>query len=288
MKHMRTTSLLLCLPLSFALHAQISNGGFESVIIAEDTTATDWAVMSEFGAGVVPGGHTGDFAFNVWNWYWYGLGLASNGASAWLGEDGMPLIGHPTQLTGWFRRDRGFLQSGPGDSSVVGVLITHWNAGTAQRDTVAQGSRLFDDQLEWAPFAIDINYLSAEEGDTLIVQLASSVNGFCDVGSTGTCAYFYVDDLSLTFAQGLTEGLMEEGAVRLVPQADGAVRVLVQEHVALPVRVQLWDGFGRDMGERVVRSRNELVVLRQAAGFVAFRAFSDEMIIGGGSFVLQR
>lgn len=271
--------------------AQISNGGFEAVIVPFDpempTLAYNWAFASAYGESAVGDAHSGDHALSVWNWYWYAEGYATNGISTLPGADGLPVAGSPDQLTGWFKRVEGDLESSEGDQARVRVLMTRWNTTAGQRDTVGFGEHLFDEQATWVPFTLDIAYTSVEAPDTVVIQIASCVSCQCIGPSTGECAYFVVDDLALISTTGIRDALMDNDAVRLLPQADGNAIVRVAAHTPLPLRLQLWDALGRRIGDLRVNSDGQRIALPSIPGVVVFDASARERSLARGRVLVH-
>lgn len=288
---MRKTFTLATALFAIATSAQVSNGGFEAVLVPFDpelpTLAYNWSFMSDFGAALVDDAHSGDYALSVWNWYWYAEGAANNGLSVWTGADGLPVTGRPQQLTGWFKREEGDLQEGEENDAVVRVLMTHWNSTTLQRDTVGSGVHLFGEQAAWEPFTLAIDYAALELPDTLVIQIASCGNCICTGASTGNCAYFYVDDLALTSTTGISDALMDDRTVRLLPQGDGSAVVRVAAHTSLPFRLQLWDALGRTAGDVRVIADGQRIQLPSAPGVVLFDASTAQGRVARGRVVVE-
>ncbi|HEY0977677.1 MAG TPA: hypothetical protein VGE21_09415 [Flavobacteriales bacterium] len=283
---MRNTFTLVSVLLGITASAQVSNGGFEAVIVPFDpelpTLPYNWTFGADYGAALVGDAHSGNYALSVWNWYWYAEGYASNGPNAWPGPEGLPITGIPDQLTGWYKRTAGDLEEGEDNSARVQVLLTRWNAATLQRDTVGIGEELFGEQATWAPFTLDIDHTSLAAPDTLVIQISSCVNCMCAGASTGECAYFQVDDLALNFNTGLSEALMDERSVRLLPQGDGSAVVRVGASTPVPFRLQLWDTLGRSVGEVQVRYDGQSIALPSGTGVVLFEARNGQGRIAHG------
>lgn len=284
------TLLLLALPLATPALAQLPNGGFEETVTTpqEVTWPLNWTLGLEFGAGLVGDAHSGNYALSVWNWYWYAEGKAANGTGWVSGTEGTPVSGHPTQLTGWYKREQGQLEPGEENDAIVNVLLTRWDPVAHARDTVAMGTRLFGEQAVWTPFTVEIGYLSAEAPDTVVVLLHSCGNCMCSVeNQDGNCAYFTVDDLALSFTTGVSEALRPAPAVQLLAQADGTVRVDVAEGTPLPMHLQVFDARGRAVAEVPVLRNGQVLALAQAYGLLAYRATANGRAVGAGKVVVQ-
>lgn len=287
MHHLRTmrTSCLfpLLVLLAPATHAQLLNPGFESVTITGgDTLADDWYMESSFGAGVVDQAHAGEHAFGVWNWYYYGHGIARNGSTG----RGTPVAEVPARLLGWYDRHRGELEEdqSPNDSAEVSVLLTRWNTMTGVRDTVAAGAAHLAEQGGWAPFQVDIGRWSSEAPDTLTIQLLSGVGCFCGGTTLGYCCYFYVDDLQLESAQGVREAVSMVAPVR-VTVSDGDLNITTDPATPLPFELIVHDMTGRTVQRTTVHARGQQVRGPDAAGVYTFTAITGARVLGSGRFV---
>lgn len=257
--------------------AQLDNAGFENTsVVGEDTIPDDWSLTSGFGGGAIQDGNSGDWSLGVWHWYWYGAGIAANGASAMDGQEGTPFTGHPVGLNGYYKRYTDSLEEEQSlnDSGQVTVLLTRWNAGLFQRDTVAIGIRAFGERPEWSPFNIGLEYLLSGDPDTLIVRVLSGIDCFCGMGTDGTCCYLYVDDLSLELENGVVTPLDQAQDARVIALSDGRVEVLVHDPSRLPMTLRLNDGLGRLLDVQTIRSDRERVRVPTAAGVIAY-TFSD-------------
>ncbi len=103
---------------------------------------------------------------------------------------GIPFTDKPSTLKGWYQ----YTQQG-GDSAIVYVVLTKWNAMNNRTDTVAEGGFLRNSsQPSYTQFAIDLDYqITNVTPDTLNVILLSS--GF----SATPGSKFLVDNLSFEY-----------------------------------------------------------------------------------------
>lgn len=274
MQHLsRLLSLASLTAVTISAHAQLANAGFENTsVVGEDTIPDDWSVTSGFGGGAIQDGNTGDWSLGVWHWYWYGPGIAANGSSVLDGYEGTPFTGHPVGISGFYKRytDSLVVDQSLNDSGQVTVLLTRWNAGLFQRDTVAIGARAFGERPEWSPFSIGLDYLLSGDPDTLVVRVLSGIDCFCGMGTDGTCCYLYVDDLSIELENGVTTPLGRARDARVIAIGDGEVEVRVDDPSRLPMTLRLHDGLGRALDVRTIRSDRERVRVPGSAGVIAY------------------
>lgn len=196
------------------LHAQITNGGFETVTMSSaDTTANNW-VISDFGASISESAHTGNYAMSVWNWYFYAKGYAANGNP----DPATPVPGtpylyggesvsfKPLILSGWYYYDT-TNNNGALDSAVVQVTMSRYNTSSHTREVVGFSEVHLPVAMTYKTFDLPLQYSSSLMPDTAVVVLISSLDGFCDVvtAADGNCLYFTVDDLSLGNTIGMVE-----------------------------------------------------------------------------------
>jgi|GEM_PF-4448815 len=94
---------------------------------------------------------------------------------------GIPFADRPISMIGYYQ-----YKSVLGDTCLIEVTLTKWNAGTMQRDTLAHG-KILDNQTSnsYQQFSIPLTYGSADIPDTCSIVCLSS-------------AYAYVKDLSET------------------------------------------------------------------------------------------
>src|SRR5690606_8502041 len=104
----------------------------------------------------------------------------------------------PESFIGWYQYD-------PlnGDSAEFSVKLTKYNSATQSSELVGSGSlRITDPASSYTQFTVNINYVSSETPDTIVLVVTSSAgynlqdlhNGAGQVGST-----LYVDDIGFTF-----------------------------------------------------------------------------------------
>jgi hypothetical protein len=107
---------------------------------------------------------------------------------------GIPYVGRPSKLEFWAK----YLPVGE-DVAGIYVSVHKWN-GTGT-DTLAIGNVKIDSAYTYTFFQIDLNYLSTEISDTLVIAFSSSYKkSLARIGST-----LYIDDVALTGWVGIEE-----------------------------------------------------------------------------------
>ena len=101
---------------------------------------------------------------------------------------GFPYAMRPTQLTGSWQ----YMASGS-DMGFISVLLTKWNIAMSKRDTVSYTiQNLSGMMMSWAPFTINLTYMSTSVPDSAIIILSASNLVFPVAGSM-----LNVDNLAL-------------------------------------------------------------------------------------------
>jgi len=199
MKKMLTIALLAAaLP---AAAQTLPNTGFESWTFTPDTMPSGWT-GDVYGSGQSTDSHSGTYAAEIWNWYYYAKGYLVNGSSAnytpapmWFDKFGTPCTAKPARLEGWYKYDANMST----DSLVVMVMLKRWNTGTMSVDTVAFTEKHLPEAITYTPFTVDLSdRMPSVAPDSIVVVFASSINAFCDANGNGRCCYAQIDDLSLS------------------------------------------------------------------------------------------
>ncbi len=206
---MKRILLLLTLVLNtYYSKAQIANSDFENWnVTALDTTPSDWFVSS-FGYGRTQDAYSGQYAIQIWNWYYYGKGYATNSGpflfpiiGVFEAEGGIPINFKPQALNGFYKYIPGD-NGGTIDSAVVKLSLRHRD-NNGNIDTIAYAELQLPFAATYTAFTIPITYLSAINPDSVVISFLSSKNGFCNVNGNGNCLYFSIDGLSFTTSTGL-------------------------------------------------------------------------------------
>jgi hypothetical protein len=210
MKKILTTAFVSLHVLLAGAQQNIINSSFEDTVIINDdnlgihdTIAADWTSGS-FGYGISDDAAEGNSAAYVWNWYYYGKGWLTNGDANLPQIGGTPIDFRPDILSGSYKYIIGDVQT-TGDSGIAKVCLTKFNSVTQLRDTIGFGIKKLGPENAYKTFEVAINYISAEQPDTVTVTFISSENGFCSNTSDGNCLFLYFDNLNLSNSTGISE-----------------------------------------------------------------------------------
>lgn len=129
--------------------------------------------------------------------------IIDNSGEPNLSLNKISFTGRPSKLEFWY-------QSYPevGDASAVILILTKWNSGLQQADTIAVAEFSEDSTVSnYTKASITLSYLSNESPDSLFFLASSSLDGFSPVVGS----WFIIDDLSLSYPNHLAEakGLKE-------------------------------------------------------------------------------
>jgi hypothetical protein len=186
----------------------IINPGFESVTVSgTDTMPDNWVSSSPFGIGAKEISNSGTYSLAVWNWYYYGKGIAFNGAPGFdPARAGTPFSQKASKLTGFYSYKKGATPD-TDDSARIVVMMKKYNSSTSYHDTIAYGEirvPLTSPDGTFYPFEVNITDLAPGiDPDSVVIYLQSSLEGMCDNSSDGECLYLYVDDLALETVNGI-------------------------------------------------------------------------------------
>lgn len=218
MRKLMLSLMLLGLTNGLIAQQQLLNGNFEDTVVTTGqgnfSSPRHWT-NSGFGAGISTDAQEGKFAAVIWNWYYYGKGVLSNGFYSSSDAGGTPVTFRPEKLSGYYKYIIGEVKS-TNDSAIVFVTLTRYNSQMGKRDTVGYGMRRLGAANTYRAFETPINYTSAAQPDTVVVRFLSSESGFCN-SQDGNCLYLYLDDIKLSSnTTGISEGL-KYNAFQLYP-----------------------------------------------------------------------
>lgn len=250
-------SLYLALLSSFSiLGAQnVQNGGFEQQTITTlDTVPTGWAV-DPIGFQFTTDAHSGNYAMQLWNWYYYAEGWAVYGdASSGFDLGGHPISFVPDKLNGWYKYIYGD-NGGAADSAVCEVIVFSRQNFTGARDTLVFERFMLGPSAEYAPFEVPLtNHNPGILPDTLCIRFFSSINGFCNSQGNGNCLYLNIDDVEVSSATGFSQSLDEERAIQLYPNPSNVGFQLKASANQFPLNLAVHDLQGRLVLEETVYS----------------------------------
>ncbi|HVI45790.1 MAG TPA: PCMD domain-containing protein [Chitinophaga sp.] len=185
----------------------LPNPGFESW---NGNQPLSWN-LSASGSARATGGHSGQYAAQIWNWYYYVKGFLTNGNvfNAMPGYDynntgGIAVSERPAALTGYYKYEPGS-NDGKKDSAIAIIALRKYNAATRKSEKVAYTEVSLGPSSQYKLFRIPVSYASSVVPDSLVVTFISSRNGFCSGASNGNCLYLTLDDLALECSSGKKE-----------------------------------------------------------------------------------
>jgi len=109
----------------------------------------------------------------------------------------VPYSGHPSGLKFYYKS-----WPQPGDTGVIGVALTRWNASQQKTDTVADANFFFTDTVDTYTMAsITFDYYSPLPADSAFLIISSSLDGFNPTEGSK----LQIDDIELLYATGLNE-----------------------------------------------------------------------------------
>lgn len=171
------------------------------------------------------------------------------------------------------------------DSADIYTLVTKWNSGTNQRDTIGSAwLRVYDVVEEYTYFDIPLTYTSNATPDTLIVVASSSAGGreFRAVeGST-----LYIDGFNLSYtAVGIHIPLMAEVETQVYPNP-------ARHHLQVALARSLQNGtlvVYNALGQQVTNTalnniQNQVNISHLADGIYFYQVYEDQQLISGGQF----
>lgn len=162
--------------------------------------------------------HSGDYAAQLETKEWGTLllsGLLAAGnfvTTAPFIEQGRPFTDKPSKLKGWYK-----YSPVNGDSAGVVAILTKFNTGTNQQDTIAEAiGALKDNVTAYTQFEFDFDYsITGTDPDTIILVFVSSGDGGNFNGQVGST--LLIDDLTLEYSSGLQESIAPEFTVDVFP-----------------------------------------------------------------------
>jgi len=108
---------------------------------------------------------------------------------------GTPVTYRPDYLTGYYKFDDPEV---PDDSAFVLVILKKYNFLLAKIDTVGLGSMKLPIVSTYTQFTVNVDYISAEDPDSIIVAFMSS-----NPDTIGSKGLLYIDDISLSPSAGI-------------------------------------------------------------------------------------
>lgn len=195
----------------------------------------------------------------------------------------------PKHFTGWFK----YYPVG-GDSCKFAILVSHYNASTHHRDTIAYGDTLVKGNVtSYTQFDIPVKSVNASlSPDSLtILTVASGAFSVTDLmgGKGQEGSTLYVDDLSVVYPLGIQQILLPEVAVNTYP--DPATDMLTVE-LSKKVNNGLLEVFnlqGQMMNKIGLPDiKTSFSVKHLASGTYYYKLTNGSDVINTGSFVIKK
>ena len=187
---------------------------------------------------------------------------------------GIPYVGRPEKLEFWSK----YIPVGA-DHAGASVILQKWN-GT-KTDTIAIGSIAIDTTAAYTLFQVNLNYLSNELSDTVVIGFSSSylkVNA--RAGST-----LFIDDVALTGWVGIDEHSIIADKVKIFPNP-AKENITIQAQIDEAVNVQVIDIAGKVEGTYQIQNYNVNIKTDAFADGVYFYKIRDKKnrILTSGKF----
>ena len=274
---------VLCTAIAVNANAQmfISNGGFDTVYTASNGSLQpiDWFVMGNNGGEATTDSHTGPYAVRIYNFNGNVAGILIYGEDNPSQTPGLPILINPLSVKGFYKYELG-ANDDDNDSARALVRLTRFDQLNGNTDTVGSGSMFFSPAAEYTAFTIPISYgADTLPADTLAIRFESSLGCNC-TDSSGTCCFFYVDELSLELPSGLVS-LMPGETVELVYNSQ-ANQLSLSTLATQPWSVRLVDVTGRDVIFRERINANAVSLeAKLPTGVYMYRAFVNGKTVTG-------
>lgn len=162
--------------------------------------------------------HSGEYAAKLETKLWGSFlisGLLASGNFVMVEpyiQNGRPYTETPSKFTGWYK-----YSPVNGDSAGIGAILTKYNTGTGQKDTLATAIKAITNEAQaYTQFEIDFDYkMTGMDPDTIIIVFTSSGDGANFLGEVGST--LIIDDILLEYPSGLQESLSPEFTIHAFP-----------------------------------------------------------------------
>jgi len=209
MKNYILTLLIVCFSLTG--RSQILNASMETYTHTPfDTLPTNWMVKSYFGSlrGQTTDAHSGNYAFAINSWYYYGMDMMINGEidpayipSYWI-KAGSGISTKPTKLKGFYK----YTETLVTDSAIVEVILKKWNTSKNRQDTISYGDARLHPTANYIEFEVEIkDIITTIQPDSIVIKFTSHDPKNLGMPANGNSRYLYIDDLSLEHPVGINE-----------------------------------------------------------------------------------
>lgn len=185
---------------------------------------------------------------------------------------GVPFADRPISMIGYYQ-----YKSVAGDTCLIEVTLTKWNAGTSQRDTLAHG-KILDNQTftSFHQFSIPFTYSSVDVPDTCSIVCLSSAYAYVkdlsetprgQVGST-----LILDDFKMIYDQS---GIEEVNELKGTIYVSGNNVVVDLQEQPLDATIQLIDLSGREIFKSSLKDMHNEISIKNK-GIVIVRIQSSK------------
>jgi hypothetical protein len=282
---------------SITAQQQIPNGGFETwnAPIPQFEDPDDWATLNEY--GIAFSGYTtfksddaamGSFsaklesiAFGVFvlpgaiTLGYYDVNMSAATATI---EGGIAFTDRPIAIQGSYKN-----YPVAGDFSMVGVLLTRYNASKGERDTIGIVMEAFPQTVDtWTTFNLPINYTSEDAPDSLNVFVVSSNMLNLQAGSI-----MYVDNLSFEYVAGI--GDLEHSVQTSIFPNPASNMVSFSFGEELSGSLNIYSNDGQLVYSQTVKGKEHSVdVSTYAAGTYYFSVLEGNKKVSSGQLVISR
>lgn len=209
---MKIIILSICIFCSTFTKAQVINGGMETYTYTPyDTLPAHWAVKTYWGSlrGQTSDAHSGNYAFVINSWYYYGIDMLVNGnienadmPGNWI-KAGHEVTGKPDKLKGFYK----YTETQVMDSAIAEVILKKWNTAKNRADTIAYGNSKLHPSESYIEFEVEIKDVIANvQPDSVVIKFTShDPNNIGTLPNNANSRYLYIDDLSLVQPLGVSE-----------------------------------------------------------------------------------
>lgn len=173
--------------------------------------------------------------------------------------------GHPTSIKFYYKS-----WPQPGDTGVIGVALTRWNASQQKTDTVADANFFFTDTVDsYTMASINLDYYSPLPADSAFLIISSSLDGFNPIPGSK----LQIDDIELVYATGLNE--VNKLNLNIYPNpVNNLVTIDVDQRTTATAEV--FDQAGRKMMATEINRNNRTIDLSELHNGIYFISLQDQ------------
>lgn len=195
---------------------------------------------------------------------------------------GMPFTGRPDKFKGWYKYN-----AQGGDSCDIYAILSKWNTGTNQRETVGEAWLRSDQAVTaYTQYDLSFTYTSGDTPDTISIVFASSAAGDQLMGQVG--AELFIDEIEFEYATGISQVLMPEAAVKAYPSPAAERVTLEWDKRFTKGAMRIYDVTGKVMAEQPANGmKTEFQVTDWPAGTYHYLLLDGESKMASGTFMVQ-